>query len=86
MRFGVIVVEVLFPLCDGELTHVPDKQILFVVTAEPVCTEEAQEALTLNETLKLTNCAASASEIQYNYKRVCENLLMSYISLDESKL
>lgn len=36
LRFGVIVVEVLFSLCCVELAHISDKQILFVVTAEPV--------------------------------------------------
>lgn len=36
LRFGVIVVEVLFPLCGGELTNISNKQIFFVVAAEPV--------------------------------------------------
>lgn len=36
LRFGVIVVEVLFPLRCGELTHITDKKIFFVVAAEPV--------------------------------------------------
>lgn len=36
LRFSVIVVEVFFPLCCGEFTHISNKQIFFVVTAEPV--------------------------------------------------
>lgn len=40
LGFGVIVVEVLFPLCGGELTHISNKQIFVVAIAEPVWTEE----------------------------------------------
>lgn len=40
LRFGVIVVEVLFPLHAGELTHILNKHVFFVVTAEPVRTEQ----------------------------------------------
>ena len=39
LGFGVIVVEVLFPLCGGKLTHVFDKHVFTVVIAEPVHTE-----------------------------------------------
>lgn len=40
LGFSVIVVEVLFPLCGGELTHISNKQIFIVAIAEPVWTEE----------------------------------------------
>lgn len=40
LRLGVIVVEVLLPLSCDELAHIPDKQILVVVSAEPVGTKE----------------------------------------------
>jgi len=40
LGFGVIVVEVLFPLCGGELTDISNKQIFIVVIAEPVHNEE----------------------------------------------
>lgn len=39
LRLGVIVVEVLLPLCRSELAHVPKKQIFSVVTAEPIWTK-----------------------------------------------
>lgn len=41
LRLGVMVVEVLLPLSCYELAHIPDKQILVVVSAEPVGTKEA---------------------------------------------
>lgn len=34
LGFSVIVVEVLFPLCGGELTHISNKQIFIVAIAE----------------------------------------------------
>ncbi len=40
LRFGVIVEEVLFPLRGCEFTHIPNKHVLFVATAEPVRTEQ----------------------------------------------
>lgn len=36
LRLCVIVVEVLFPLGGGEVTHITDKEIFFVVATEPV--------------------------------------------------
>lgn len=35
LRFGGVVVEVLFTFCDAELTHISDEQVFFVVTVEP---------------------------------------------------
>lgn len=50
LRFGVIVVEVLFPLCCGKRTHIFNKQVFFVVTAEPVKTEKAGKEFVNNVT------------------------------------
>lgn len=56
LRFGVIVVEVLSPLCGGELTHILDKQIFFVVTAEPIWKEEAREEFVNNTAGECDQC------------------------------
>lgn len=50
LKFGVVVVEVLFPLCSVEFTHVPHKQVIIVVTAKPVHTQKREVNSTFKET------------------------------------
>lgn len=54
LGFGVIVVEVLFPLCGGKLTYVLDKQIFTVVIAEPVYREETFLEAVINRAYNFT--------------------------------
>lgn len=50
MRFGVNIIEILLLLCCGQFTNIPNKQVFFVVTAEPA--DKGGKGLLITELLR----------------------------------